>query len=154
MTSWSFARYYSYGGDDGESNSELNLLWKIQGIDAIDLPFFGSDSKERNGGELIQLSGADGIIECYKTYLVAKGYTQVESLDYTEIFSLVAKITTIYCLIAIAAIKHCELHQLDIHNAFLHNDFYEEVYMHLSPGYTKPGDNRFCYFRKSPYGLK
>jgi hypothetical protein len=49
---------------------------------------------------------ANGEIERYKAGLVAKGYTQCEGLDYYDTFSSVAKLTTVWCLLALAIVKN------------------------------------------------
>ena len=41
-------------------------------------------------------------MEKYKAQLVAKGYSQVEGIEFGEIFSLVAKLTSIRFLLSIA----------------------------------------------------
>lgn len=60
---------------------------------------------------------------------MAKGYSQVEGNDYKETFALVAKLTIVHVLLSIASIQGCHLHQLDVNNAFLNGDLYEDVYM-------------------------
>ena len=96
---------------------------------------------------------SQGHVERFKARIVAKGYAQVEGIDYFETFAPVAKISSIRTLLALANIKEWIVHQMDVVSAFLNGDLLEEVYMVQPKGFIK-GKNLVCRLHKSLYGLK
>ncbi|GKD05780.1 uncharacterized mitochondrial protein-like protein [Tanacetum coccineum] len=75
---------------------------------------------------------ANGSVDKYKARLVEKGHTQQEGFDYTETFAPVAKLVTVKTILDVSSINNWPVHQLDINNAFLHDDLNEEVYIGIS----------------------
>ena len=97
----------------------------------------------------------DGLISRYKVRLVVKGYAQTYGIDFEETFSPVAKMATVRAMIAMAAAKRWDLHQMDVKNAFLNGELHEEVYMEQLEGYVHPKFPGYvCKLNKSLYGLK
>ena len=68
---------------------------------------------------------AEGKVEKYKARLAAKGYSQVEGIDFGEIFSHVSKLTSILFLLFVIVVFHFEVEQMDVETTFLHGDLEE-----------------------------
>ena len=71
----------------------------------------------------------DGSIDKYKARLMIKGYKQTEGLDYFDIYSPVTRINSIRMVLAIAALRNLEVHQMDVKTVFLNRELDEEIYM-------------------------
>ncbi|GJR50818.1 zinc finger, CCHC-type containing protein [Tanacetum coccineum] len=89
----------------------------------------------------------DGTIDKFKARLVIQGFRQKEGIDYFDTYALVARITTIRLLLALAAIHNLVIHQMDVKTIFLNGD--------LDEGYVMPdNEHKMCKLVKSLYGLK
>ncbi|GJR31246.1 zinc finger, CCHC-type containing protein [Tanacetum coccineum] len=76
-------------------------------------------------------------------------------IDYFDTYTLVARISTIRLLVALASIHNLIIHQMDVKTAFLNSELDEKVYMNQPQGFIMPGnENKVCKLIKSLYGLK
>jgi hypothetical protein len=97
---------------------------------------------------------SDVSVERHKAQLVAKGFSQVERIDYNETFAPVEKMNSIRLVLALAASHEWEVHQMDVKSIFLHGDLQEKIYMEQPPGYIQNDSSLVCHLKKSLYCLK
>jgi len=95
---------------------------------------------------------SDRSVERFKARIVAKGYSQVEGLDYDETFAPVTRYDSLRLIIALALHLGLDISQADIKSAFLNGDLNEEVWMMPLPGIGL--DGKVLCLLKSLYGLK
>lgn len=96
----------------------------------------------------------NGQVERYKARLVARGYTQVEGIDYKETFCPVIKSKSIRTLLAFSVEQDWQVHQLDITAAYLNGKLNETIFME-QPQLNLHGktNEEVCLLKKSLYGL-
>ena len=70
---------------------------------------------------------------------MAKGFTQIEGIDYEETFSPIVMFFSIHLLLALVAHLDLELFQLDVKTAFLNGNLKEEIYMDQPIGFVSKG---------------
>lgn len=78
------------------------------------------------------------MIDRYKARLVARGYTQVPSLDYEKTFSPTLRHESLRMFLLLAAYFGTEVEQMDVPNAYLKGELQEEIYMEVPEGLTLP----------------
>ena len=80
---------------------------------------------------------AVGEIDKYKAQLVAKGYSQVQGVDYDNTYAPITHLSSLCTILAITARNDWNIEVFDFHLAFLNSklDKGEDIYMDLPPGY-------------------
>jgi hypothetical protein len=90
-----------------------------------------------------------------KVQLIAKGYSQVEGLDFDETYAPVARLESIRILLAYATYHGFKLYQMDVKSVFLNSPIKEEVYVEQPPGFEDSEYPSHIYkLSKTLYGLK
>ena len=133
---------------------EINSLTENETFSLTTLP----KGKQAVGGRWVYAvkESPDGS-ETFKARYEAKGYGQVEGIDYKETFSPTANMTSVRTLMQVAIQDDLILHQMDVKTAYLHAPIDCELYMEQPEGFedkSKTGEHLVCKLNKSLYGLK
>ncbi|KAF8660972.1 hypothetical protein AX16_001520 [Volvariella volvacea WC 439] len=81
--------------------------------------------------------------------------SQIEGVDYDEIFSPVVHYESVCLMLALAALEDWCTVALDVRNAFLYSDLNEEIYMEQPKGFMIKGKEcKVMCLLKALYGLK
>jgi len=95
-----------------------------------------------------------GVVTRYKARFVARGFSQIEGIDFFETFASTAKFPSIRILLSYAAHHDLAIQQFDVSNAYLNANLTEEVYIQQPEGFEEGNPGDVCLLRKALYGLK
>jgi hypothetical protein len=86
---------------------------------------------------------------------MAKGYSQVEGLDFGETYAPIVRLESIRILLAYATYHGFKLYQMDVKSAFLNGPIKEEVYVEQPLDFEDSEYPNHVYkLSKALYGLK
>ncbi|KAJ9525587.1 hypothetical protein QJQ45_003387 [Haematococcus lacustris] len=94
---------------------------------------------------------ATGAIDKFKARLVAKGFMQVSGVDVGDVYAPVSKHTTLRALLALAAARDMEVHQIDVEAAFLNGTLQPDEVIHIQQpeGFEEGSRNTVCRLQKA-----
>ena len=95
----------------------------------------------------------DGYIVKPKARLVARGFSQVHTVDFLEIYAPTPAAFSVKLLVGITVKHDWELRQLDVKQAFIRVDLDFNVFMKLPDG-CRDKSGKVVKLNKSVYGLK
>jgi hypothetical protein len=129
------------------NNIKHNKVWSL--VERLKLNIVGTKLVFHNKQD------EHGVLIRNKTRLVIKDYSQVEDLDFDEIFAPVARLESIHILLVYAT-HHCfKLYQMHAKSAFLNIPIKEEVYVEQSPRFKdEEYPNHVYKLHKTLHGLK
>ena len=93
-----------------------------------------------------------GALDKFKSRLVAKGFTQIFGIDYSESFSPTPTLTILRAVIIIALQFNLELYGIDVKGAYLNAKLSEYIIIEFPEGVTVEGC-KYAELLKSLYGL-
>jgi hypothetical protein len=130
---------------------ELELVHDNNAREPVDLP---NDEKTMElKWEFKVKKDVEGCMK-HKARFVAKEYVQGESMDFEEVFILIAKMESVRLLIALAAQESWKVHHMDVKSAFLNGEIEGDVHVNQPSGFIKEGEEyKVLKSHKILYGL-
>ncbi len=74
------------------------------------------------------------IVHKYKIRLIARGFSQILTVNVGETYYLVVKINSIHVLLALVTQHNFKIHQFDVKTTFLNGLLEEDIYMQILEG--------------------
>ena len=93
----------------------------------------------------------DGAMRKLKARFCARGFEQIEGIDYNETYAPVVNWTTVRFLLTMSILLGLETKQVDYVAAFVQSEIDTKVYVEMPRGFGQPG--KVLKLRKSLYGL-
>ena len=143
------------GGEKAElwaaaMDSELESLWSNNVYMEVDRP----TGKVIGSRWVLRVkTDAEGRIDKYKARVVAKGYRQMEGVDYEETFAPTVRFESIRALLAMGVAEGWKFDQMDVSTAFLYAELEEETYVEIPEGISGVA-GKVWKLLKCLYGLK
>ena len=90
-----------------------------------------------------------------KAHLVVKGFSQVEGLDFDQVFSPVVHFKTVRLMLMLAVLENWYITGLNVWSAYLYGKLDKEIYMEQLEGFAVPRqEHKVVHFWHALYGLK
>jgi transposase InsO family protein len=107
------------------------------------------------GWVLRKKTNSQGAVVKHKARVVAKGYAQVEGIDYNETFAATLKYKSFRVVLSLTASWDYELKQMDVDTAFLNASLDETVHMEQPEGFIQgSAADTVCLLKRALYGTK
>ncbi|CAI7913033.1 unnamed protein product [Closterium sp. NIES-54] len=104
---------------------------------------------------IVRVKRPPGSPPAFKVRYVAQGFSQQQGVNFFHTFSPTPKMTTLWVLLHVAALRAYELYSLEFFTAFLQGSLHEEIWLRRSPGFNGsfPEGTQWS-LRRLVYGLR
>ena len=75
----------------------------------------------------------NSFLDKLKARVVARGFSQMHSIDYEDIFAPTVKFDTLHIFLTLVALENLKCHQVNVNNAFTESFLKETIYMTPPP---------------------